>query len=296
MRDDMTELTRMTREQFLRDQHVVALIEWLRPVLRGAEPFVHRYRDRRNGIEWTCSTLHDAFTTYRWKGENWAANKRQLDDFRDQLRSAVAAGDETRATSISEQVLRWGGVWARNGEYLANRRGAWIAELTHMCRVLGRSCEPCTVDLRLVESDARTACRLNAGFVKVYSVLLDHFVIYDGRVGAALGLLVRNFCRQANHPIVPGALAFAYGAPKEAEQPKERKLRNPSHETLTFPKLRNDPRFHAAQAIRANWLLKAALDAERGAFSPAEDGFHELAAALFMIGYDLSAAVDLSKP
>jgi hypothetical protein len=286
----------MTREEYLSDQRVVAFLEWLRPALRGAAPFVHRYRDRRHGTEWTCATLHHAFTSYRWSGNDWAANKRELDDFREQLRTAVAARDETRAASVSEQVLRWGGVWARNGAYLADRRGTWIAELAHMRSVLGRYSEPSTTDLRLVRSDALTACRLNAGLVKVYSVLLGHFVIYDGRVGAALGLLVRNFCRQKHCLTVPGALAFAYGAPKEAEQPRARKLRNPSHETLTFPKLRNDSCFHAVQAMRASWLLKAALDAERGAFSPAEDGFHELAAALFMIGYDLSAAADVSSP
>ena len=38
---------------------------------------------------------------------------------------------------------------------------------------------------------------MNAGFVKIYSVLLDSCVIYDGRVGAALGLLVRQFPRPA---------------------------------------------------------------------------------------------------
>ena len=40
--------------------------------------------------------------------------------------------------------------------------------------------------------------------------------------------------------------------------------------------------------MRANWFLRTALDAHPGVFSEGEDGFHELAAGLFMVGYDLT--------
>ena len=41
---------------------------------------------------------------------------------------------------------------------------------------------------------------MNAGFVKIYSLLCDDCVIYDGRVGAALGLLTRQFCEATGSP------------------------------------------------------------------------------------------------
>ena len=47
------------------------------------------------------------------------------------------------------------------------------------------------IDEALVGAD--TKCRMNAGFVKIHNLLCDHFVIYDGRVGAALELFVRQF-------------------------------------------------------------------------------------------------------
>lgn len=43
--------------------------------------------------------------------------------------------------------------------------------------------------------------------------------------------------------------------------------------------------------MRANWLLRRILEEHPGTFGKGEDGFHELAAGLFMIGYDLGPAV-----
>ena len=42
--------------------------------------------------------------------------------------------------------------------------------------------------------------------------------------------------------------------------------------------------------MRANWLLQDALTRKPDVFSPGEAGFHELAAGLFMVGYDLTVA------
>ena len=68
---------------------------------------------------------------------------------------------------------------------------------------------------------------MNAGFVKIYSLLCDDCVIYDGRVGAALGLLARQFCEATGRTEVPSALAFAFGTPKEAPNTTNAKVRNP---------------------------------------------------------------------
>ena len=85
---------------------------------------------------------------------------------------------------------------------------------------------------------------MNAGFVKIYSLLCDDCVIYDGRVGAALGLLTRQFCEVTGRMVVPAMLAFAFGTPKEAPNSKHAKVRDPSRGTLRFPRLRQDARFH----------------------------------------------------
>jgi hypothetical protein len=106
--------------------------------------------------------------------------------------------------------------------------------------------------------------------------------------------LARHFCEQTGRREVPDALRFAYGSPKEAPNAATPKARNPSASSYRFPKLRNDSHFHCIQAMRASWFLRAALDGLSGPFSPGEDGFHEIAAALFMVGYDLLGADSLT--
>ena len=85
-------------------------------------------------------------------------------------------------------------------------------------------------------------------------------------------------------------LAFAFGTPKEAPNSKHAKVRNPSLGTLRLPRLRQDARFHTVQVMRANWFIRRTLDHNPHAFSAGEAGFHELAAGLFMVGYDLRDA------
>ena len=70
--------------------------------------------------------------------------------------------------------------------------------------------------------------------VKIYSLLCDDCVIYDGRVGAALGLLTRQFCEATGHTEVPSALELAFGTPKEARNTKNTKVRDPSHSPCGF--------------------------------------------------------------
>ena len=42
--------------------------------------------------------------------------------------------------------------------------------------------------------------------------------------------------------------------------------------------------------MRANWFIGRALNRNPNAFSAGEEGFHELAAGFFMVGYDLRDA------
>ena len=128
---------------------------------------------------------------------------------------------------------------------------------------------------------------MNAGFVKIYSLLCDDCVIYDGRVGAALGLLTRQFCEVTGRMVCPPC----WRSP--SARPRRHRTRNmPRYATRVaapcgFPRLRQDARFHTVQVMRANWFIRRALDHTPHAFSAGETGFHELAAGLFMVGYDL---------
>ena len=280
----------MTKEAFLADAHVNEMRLWIAARFDSTAGWTHTYIDRRTGNRWSCDSLTDAFRQYRWNRESWHQNKTRLDSYRRDLREAVGDDDVDRAADACERILRWGGVWARNGAYLRRRRSSLLDELRHLQAVIDGDHTPSASEMRWDVSATAAECRMNAGFVKIYSLLCDHCVIYDGRVGAALGLLVRQFREHKGRTTVPRCLAFAFGSPKEALDARYPKLRDPSRNGLRFPRLRPSSPHHTAQLMRANWFLRSILETGAWAASPGEDGFHELAAGLFMVGYDLREA------
>ena len=281
----------MTEETFLADPAVQEMLEWFVARFGRSSGWTHTYH--KAGARWSCDSLADAFRQYAWNGKPWRENKAELDADRRDLREAVRRGDVDLVVKVCEAVLRWGGVSAHNVRYLHKRKPVLLNEIGHLRKVLAGDRTPSKSDLRIDSADPKdpaTECRMNAGFVKIYSLLCDYCVIYDGRVGAALGLLVRQFCEATRRTTVPPSLAFAFGSPKEGPNPKSPKLRDPGCGPLRFRKLPPDSRFHTAQVMRANWFLRRALEINPQPFSTGEDGFHELAAGLFMVGYDLREA------
>ena len=278
------------REAFLADPNVAEMAGWVAARFDDSSGWTHTWVDRKNDNRWRCHGLRDAFLHYQWNGEAWAGTKRALDAFRCELREAVQTEDVNRVVTVCEHILRWGGVAPHNVPYLHQRQPVLVRELQHVRDLLSRNCTPSKRDLRREPDNPATECRMNAGFVKIYSLLCDDCVIYDGRVGAALGLLTRQFCEVTGRTVVPAMLAFAFGTPKEAPNTTNAKVRDPSHGTLRFSRLRPDARFHTVQVMRANWFVRRALERNPHAFSAGEAGFHELAAGLFMVGYDLRDA------
>lgn len=284
MCDDSETDHQMTRDEYLRGVDVVAFIDWLGGKLDVAKSFPHCYIVRKTGAEWNCDCLYSAFLNYRWpfgsNGRSFEENKADLEILQKTLRNAVKEHNGDAACSACRSILSWGGVSARNGK--------WIDDNKHEI-------------LKILETDSALLCaanpsemslqglhRFNAGIVKIYALLLDDFIIYDGRVGAALGLLVREWCVSTKREFVPAALSFPWGAPKETQFAKDRrKNRNPSRATYHFPQLTAKKEQHALWTIFASWLLKGTLDRFPSQFNNSTIPMRSLEAALFMVGYDL---------
>jgi hypothetical protein len=133
---------------------------------------------------------------------------------------------------------------------------------------------------------------MNSGFTKIYALFIDDFIIYDGRVGAALGLMVREFCEESRLRGVPKELEFAWGRGKTTTyEPSSLNRRNPSNARYVFPELSNNPRRHLENNIRANWLLRDILNRTKSKFGKLDQDLQMLAleSALFMIGDDVRA-------
>ncbi|KMN24597.1 hypothetical protein TU85_03060 [Pseudomonas helleri] len=284
----------MNSQTYLALPHVSGFIRWLASELNSESCFKHQYVNRRSGEKWTCSSLYNAFENYRWNhpgnarlgfnpGVCSSSNGIALSALRQDLVSATGSDSHTLEAAVD--VMRWGGVMARNADWLkANNVG------------LGRMLQG--VQAAIVAGDDQApvlrskSLRFNSGMTKVYSLLCKDFIIYDSRVAAGLGWLVVKHCQAHGLSKVPAALCFPWAAAKEGENTLAPKRRDPGTGGLKFKGLRSG-HHHAMWNMRASWVLSAVLahpDAAGSRFhvvpSP-NDPLRALEAALFMIGYDL---------
>jgi hypothetical protein len=89
-----------------------------------------------------------------------------LDTLRRRHHAAMDRRDNNAAFEACEDVLKWGGVSARNRSYLEMRKDTLVDELQHTSHVLSADRTPTKDDMRHPAAPA-SDCRLNAGFVKI---------------------------------------------------------------------------------------------------------------------------------
>lgn len=130
---------------------------------------------------------------------------------------------------------------------------------------------------------------MNSGFTKIYSLFLDNFIIYDGRVGAALGLLVSSFCKENELSNIPQSLILAYGDARPTKLDTGLNRRNPSLEIYQFPRLANNALRNTEYNLKANWLLKEIIEKTDTKFKKLDESIQLRAfkSSLFMIGYNV---------
>lgn len=290
----------MKKREYLNDRYVAEFVLWASQHLCD-DKFAHSYINRRTGQVWSCTSLFDAFKNYDWsikltpfvqsktgvkKGADFSTNAIVLDALSTELKIGISNSNLDRVGNASIEVMTWGGVRPGNVGWLKNAvaHGTLVNTLQQTRTALnsGDSQNPV-----LVMNDLR----FNAGMTKIYSLICDDFIIYDSRVGAALGWMVKKFCDEAGLSTVPPELSFPWAPAKEDQDAINPKCRNPGLHGLKFPRLRSGP-MHAQWNMKASWLLEEVLNQKNasacGCFS--EVGHMKLRAfeaALFMIGYDL---------
>ncbi|WP_160105634.1 hypothetical protein [Pseudomonas izuensis] len=285
-----------TQQAYATLPHVTDFITWLAAELDSKTLFKHEYVDRRNAAKWSCESLYDAYKSYRWNfpgndrlgyksGISSAANAGALKALREDI---IAAGsDDALVLQATIDVMAWGGVTARNVDWLkANKHG------------LGRTIQ--AVQSALMTGDEHSpvlqskALRFNSGMTKVYSLLCPGICIYDSRVAAGLGALVVEYCKAIKVAKVPDALCFPWAAAKEGTNAVAPKRRNPSTGTLHFKRLRSGSH-HARWNLRASYVLNQLAERARVLDTPFRlveqpvDIRLAIENSLFMRGYDLGA-------
>lgn len=296
----------MNKSSYLDLSEVRDFIKWLSTLLNSdmSESFVHGYSIEPRGRsslrkQWQCSSIYNAFEQYEWgfsfedcdtgekkKGSSYSESEAALNDLHEKLIAAVKSSDNNSCFNVCSMILKWGRVLGsenRGNEKILREMREYLASYLQMVKVFFEGECELSPRYQIKLENGVTDIVMNAGFTKIYSLLCDEFIIYDGRVGAALGCLVVHFL---NSPLgerytdIPAGLDFYYG---NAKNPKVN--RNPSVGNYQFKALSASCPVHIRNNLKANWIISALnLKGSKG-FSSSKAPSRSFESALFMIGY-----------
>jgi hypothetical protein len=277
----------MNKQEYLERAAVKDFVAWLIPKISGESKFHHQYYNIRNRNTWSCNSIYNAYENYNWpfkctlpdrgvmRGNTYVDNEKVLKIISDGLKESLNSQNSDRLLAYCLAVLKWGGVMGGNHTKLSE---------------MGTNIVPYFEEtiIKLNPENTNTGneypgVKMNAGFSKIYSLLIDDFIIYDSRVGAGLGLLVKQYLTERQDDSIPNELNFAYGRSRTNGNDGPINRRNPSNEMYSFQALDNNRVRHLKNNICANWLLKQL--AEQSKFRFTADPMRAIESALFMIGY-----------
>lgn len=295
----------MQKSEYLNRPDVTSFIAWLSLEIQRNN-LTHFYT-LPNNTRVTFRGLADAFNQYDWRF-NFSDPMGQIHNgstFIDSSRcfATLAAGLQANLPPNSKNdqafcewacaVMMWGGVTNGNVDWLRTNVAGLAREISAVRNILsGNDEDPAVLN---------SIRRFNAGMTKVYSLIVPNFIIYDSRVAASLAWLVAAWCKQVGRASVPEELAFPCMPPKEGENPRVRKSRNPSNNTLIFPNMNGNVKRYAQWNMRASWILRECLkqSANTVFHRQGSNDLRALEAALFMWGYDLGQnmpSIDIEPP
>jgi len=308
------------RNQYLDDKYVKGFVNFLADVINGNVPIdltvgfsinklPRDFTNRFSGgtVEGTGAaatytlqvhTLEDFFKMYWWNRDYFEGNAKILDDVKIKIQSAIeleSSPNGHAATFMAvDKLMEWAFGEGRS-PYTNNMK--WAKDLgTNLVSTLKLGRESLSGDCPNFEVFIRNGKnfvpKMNAGWTKYYALALPEYIIYDGRVGGALGYLVRQYLQSLPESVrpslVPDKLAFRWHGGQGNN------MRDPSFNGYNFSQLghvHNGPREWAKVNVYANWILAAARQMAQASWTSGPDGLRKLEAALFMLGYDFSRVV-----
>lgn len=274
----------MNKNEYINDTHVNRFINWIKPKLNNN--FRHEYLNSSSKRLWFCNSIYNACENYNWNENSFTETNQILNSLKDELNQSIINGNNKEVQLACLKVLHWGGVLNTNWDHIINNNQL-ILSLETAKNILN----PNTFNLKSPSNQII----LNSGFTKIYSLIIDDFIIYDSRVSAALCHLIKLYLIENRENKIPDSLKFRF------EEGRKGESRNPNSKSLPFKfsKIRrykqvekkriNDYTDFQINNIRASWLLKEILERTESNFTEIElsNRLRSLEAALFMIGYSI---------
>jgi len=238
------------------------------------------YTSLKNRGRFEVNSLSDCLSKYCWNGNDYSTNAQVLDALENKLLRALRKDNTPCIKEICVQILNWGGV-----KYKNNITGKWLDENTSN-KCLGRK----IVDaLTLLSEPGKPLGRfdghdliMNSGITKIISLAANDtkLIIYDGRVGAALGDLAILAMQSHNFNALDAKLEFRWRNSRSYNKPNPR---DPSRANVKLGTLFRGKYKHKAHAESMQYGSYVARKVAAKLSIPVR----EFEAALFMWGYDV---------
>jgi hypothetical protein len=200
----------------------------------------------------------------------------ELDRFAVDLQSAIQRDSNSDVCAILRAIMHWGGV---DNKHRQKRTFEWIQRnADEISAKLSSAVDLIKDEQASLDSFDGVSLAMNSTMAKIVSLAdpEQKLVMYDGRVGGALGFFVARFAeeQEIHHYNVADQLLFAVD-----REPKRTPDTNRIHFPALFGKARD--RCHALMVRRASQLIwQVAKECQA---SP-----REIEAALFMWGYNVA--------
>jgi hypothetical protein len=245
----------LDKKSFLADKEVAVFTAWLADKIE-CPSISNTYTDK------DFNSLYDGYFQYNWSGNNFGEDKDELDRFKKSIKST----DPKEVLYGCIELLKWG---------KTEKVAIEVVELYYKNELVPYL-QTASKILSQDKIELSGSLSMNSGWSKIYSLLLDDFIIYDGRVGAAIASLVKlKFGKN-----IPDELKFRTG--EGYGSAVKRRTVEGFHQ---IPTSKKDRKIHLSCNIKANWLLKEVLN--KNSSSKFGTDLKKLEAALFMFGYDV---------
>jgi len=273
----------ITQSDFLNEAS--GFIGYLRQLIGGQE-VMHNYEiDRREGDwitngnagqqSWRCRNLQQAFESYCWAGHNGTATNQSLTRLGKKATDALANNSQQEFLYACMDIMAWGGVIRQNAYTLLSKyRDNTLIRSVQLALQQIQSPEP------NLDCFRKKQCIMTSGYSKIYALLAPEAVIYDSRVAAGLGLLLRHYYE--HYQDIPECLRFHIPQGQGDRNNRRVYFGNralPSLPTSNYPE-------YARWNIKLNWLLAEAVrDARFAGQNDVRSRMRAMEQALFMLGY-----------
>jgi len=225
--------------------------------------------------KWSAVGLADAVSKYAWSGKTFAENKAEFDRLAADLQSALQRDSNRDVCAILPAIMHWGGV---DNSFRQKRTFEWIEQnADEISAKLMNAVDLIKDEQASLEPFDGINLTMNSTMTKIVSLAdpEQRLVIYDGRVGGALGYFVARFAEEREIHQYDLAEQMLFAVDREAK-------RSPETNRIHFPALfgRTRDRCHASMVRWASQLIWQV--AKECQVSP-----REIEAALFMWGYNV---------